>query len=491
MEGPGLQCPICTMRCCNAAGFDRHLRFFHGGNYPYYSLCTGCARRGNFTTTRSRRMPTDCLGSVDLECFTCPACHEEFLGAVTLGEKDIFGQCPICKAQLSESESLGEHYESSDKHPPPCASCNTVFATQKDHDAHYQWRMQSSYIEQADPLVALGQKETGSCCVPTKITMSDTASRLTLTGENLHTNSGFSSSSVSLVHPPYRYCFPCKAIVSRGQAHLTSSPNHPNCTVCRLGFENGEQLDWHMIAKNTCNVCAIHHDSPEALHGHRQASIQHKGAEIINRTCSLSNLIIEAVAENIVDKNTCMKQVLDADGVDKHILTQYTAPPVEPTAQCSPDELYTSFPGAYPGTPDEETNGEVGLLVADADALVSCALVLQVSTSSDMVTSDYSDIEDEDDFYDLACEIPRHRSTCKESPTSRSAVSESLRRSSVSGRIAQYPPLGADVEVGRVPPVCHSTLAPQMSRASPIPFPSVPMKVQMSTWGDEDWEMVA
>ena len=106
------------MRCCNAAGFDRvsllsslmlvlvasrlcahaqlpsvltrhqHLRFFHGGNYPYYSLCTGCARRGDFTTaTRSRQMPTDCLGSVDLECFTCPACHEEFLGAVTLGEK--------------------------------------------------------------------------------------------------------------------------------------------------------------------------------------------------------------------------------------------------------------------------------------------------------------------------------------------------------------------------------------------------------------------
>ena len=69
-----------------------------------------------------------------------------------------------------------------------------------------------------------------------------------------------------------------------------------------------------------------------------------------------------------------MKQVLDADGVDKHILTQYTAPPVEPTAQCSPDELYTSFPGAYPGTPDEETNGEAGLLVADADALVSCAV---------------------------------------------------------------------------------------------------------------------
>ncbi|KAI0336672.1 hypothetical protein GY45DRAFT_1429729 [Cubamyces sp. BRFM 1775] len=267
---------------------------------------------------------------------------------------------------------------------------------------HHQWQVQSSDSGQANLAAASGEKKTDFCRIPTKIAICDPTLDLKLVSDRLSPNSSCSASSLPMVHRPYRFCLPCKGIVSRGQAHLTSSPNHPNCAACRLGFENEEQLSSHLIAKNTCDVCAVHHDSPEALHEHCQTSIQHKGANIMNRTRSLANLIVEAVAESIVNHDAPMTQPSTTDG-GEGLIRARLADPVRKTRRRSL-ELHSPFPGAYPDTLDEKVDWEANSPDDDTDTLILSAMASQGS-GSDIATEDHSDVEDEDDFYDLSCEI--------------------------------------------------------------------------------------
>ncbi|TBU29344.1 hypothetical protein BD311DRAFT_756509 [Dichomitus squalens] len=74
-------------------------------------------------------------------------------------------------------------------------------------------------------------------------------------------------------------CSVCKEFVDDQKVHYQQSPKHPKCTACKLGFEDAIELQKHMAARITCDVCVAHLLPALTMEEHYQMSSVHPKCE--------------------------------------------------------------------------------------------------------------------------------------------------------------------------------------------------------------------
>ncbi|KAI0659417.1 hypothetical protein C8Q70DRAFT_140315 [Cubamyces menziesii] len=74
----------------------------------------------------------------------------------------------------------------------------------------------------------------------------------------------------------HRFCVTCQQFVPKGPIHFTTSPKHPKCSGCHVGFEDKAQLREHLRLENACETCMVHHGSADGLESHYLRLIRHR-----------------------------------------------------------------------------------------------------------------------------------------------------------------------------------------------------------------------
>ncbi|KAH9887249.1 hypothetical protein C8Q73DRAFT_257914 [Cubamyces lactineus] len=74
----------------------------------------------------------------------------------------------------------------------------------------------------------------------------------------------------------HRFCITCQQIVPKGPVHFATSPKHPKCAGCHVGFEEKAQLREHLRVENACEACMVHHGSADDLESHYLRLTHHR-----------------------------------------------------------------------------------------------------------------------------------------------------------------------------------------------------------------------
>ncbi|KAJ6616431.1 hypothetical protein B0H10DRAFT_1394625 [Mycena sp. CBHHK59/15] len=152
--------------------------------------------------------------------YECIKCHVSFMTQSSLEDhyrgKPIHPNCPRCGKGFKDQKAANEHYEAA--HPRTMCTCGREFHDE-DLPAHY---LNSS---------------SHPACVLCNVGLKDDAA--------------YDEHAAS--EHPERRCIPCKRqFTSRDDlhSHYLSSPVHPKCSQCNMGFVDDNAFNSHNIAEH-------------------------------------------------------------------------------------------------------------------------------------------------------------------------------------------------------------------------------------------------